>query len=212
MYMKDEQQWITEESQGVEFKGRCYFKEGRSTPHSQMRCKDGIISWRADSLKYRLHRIGECSKNPSVSVYQLVVLWEATFSFSEFYFFKDVMCLPIPWQAIDESTSPHCTECSAVSDPKWHDPGVPPPYSPDLSQNDFFVCLFPQWKALRRKHFADVEEMKHKTAETLKGIKIDKFKNVLSSGRKSQRTYCIKWRVLGKWLKFKHVRINTNFL
>ena len=28
----------------------------------------------------------------------------------------------------------------------------------------------------------------------------------------SQYGYCIKWRVLWRWLKFKHVRINTHFL
>lgn len=40
MYTQTEQQEITEESQGVEFKGRCCFKEGRNTPHFQMRYKD----------------------------------------------------------------------------------------------------------------------------------------------------------------------------
>ena len=30
---------------------------------------------------------------------------------------------------------------------------------------------------LRRKHLADVEEVKQKTAEALKGIKIEEFKN-----------------------------------
>ena len=32
-------------------------------------------------------------------------------------------------------------------------------------------------KVLKGKCFADVEEVKQKTAEALKGIKIDKFKN-----------------------------------
>ena len=32
-------------------------------------------------------------------------------------------------------------------------------------------------KVLKRKHFANVEEMKQKTAEALKGIKADGFKN-----------------------------------
>ena len=32
-------------------------------------------------------------------------------------------------------------------------------------------------KVLRGKHFADVEEVKQKVAEALKGIKINKFKN-----------------------------------
>ena len=32
-------------------------------------------------------------------------------------------------------------------------------------------------KLLKGKHFADVEEVKQKTAKALKGIKIDEFKN-----------------------------------
>ena len=49
-----------------------------------------------------------------------------------------------------------------------------PPYSPDLTLRDFF--LFPWMRnVLKGKHFADVEEMKQKAAEALKGIKIDEF-------------------------------------
>ena len=39
-------------------------------------------------------------------------------------------------------------------------------------------------KVLEGKHFANVEEVKQKTAEALKGIKIDEFKTVLSSEKK----------------------------
>ena len=52
-----------------------------------------------------------------------------------------------------------------------------PPYSPHLTPNNYF--LFPQMKTvLRGKHFADVEEVKQKMAEALKGIKTDKFKKL----------------------------------
>ena len=55
-----------------------------------------------------------------------------------------------------------------------------PPSSPNLALSDFFVCLFPRMKkVLKRKPFADVEEVKQKTVETLKCIKIDKFKHYL---------------------------------
>ena len=51
-----------------------------------------------------------------------------------------------------------------------------PSYSPNLALRDFF--LFPRMKkVLKGKHFADVEEVKHKTAEALKGIKINELKN-----------------------------------
>ena len=57
-----------------------------------------------------------------------------------------------------------------------------PPYSPTLSLSDFF--FFP-WmkKVLKGKRFANVEEVKQKMAEALKGIKINEFKTVLSSGK-----------------------------
>ena len=50
------------------------------------------------------------------------------------------------------------------------------PYLPSLAGNDF-VCLFP-WmkKVLKGKRTADVEDVKQKAAEALKGIKINKFK------------------------------------
>ena len=37
-------------------------------------------------------------------------------------------------------------------------------------------------KVLKGKHLVAVEEVKQKTAEALKGIKIEEFKNCLSSG------------------------------
>ena len=37
-------------------------------------------------------------------------------------------------------------------------------------------------KVLKGKHFTNVQEMKQKMAEALKGIKVNEFKNCLSSG------------------------------
>ena len=56
------------------------------------------------------------------------------------------------------------------------------PYSPDLSPSDF---LFPQMKkVLKGKHFADVEEVRQRTAWVLEGIKIDEFKNCSEKWKK----------------------------
>jgi hypothetical protein len=71
-----------------------------------------------------------------------------------------------------------------------------PPYSPDLAPCDFF--LFPQMKkVLKGKHFADVEEVKKKTTEALKGITLKEFqdcfkkwKTRLDRGIASNRQYC----------------------
>ena len=54
------------------------------------------------------------------------------------------------------------------------------PYSPDLALSNFFVS--PGKKSPRREMLCPVEEVKQKAEETLKGINIDKFKN-LSSGK-----------------------------
>ena len=59
-----------------------------------------------------------------------------------------------------------------------------PPYSPDLAPSDFF--LFPRMKkVLKGKYLAKVEEVKQKIAKSLKGIKIDEFKNCLEQWQKS---------------------------
>ena len=57
-----------------------------------------------------------------------------------------------------------------------------PPYS-DLTPSDFIS--FPQMKkVLKGKCFADVEEVKWKTAEALKGLKIREFKNCFKQWEK----------------------------
>ena len=68
----------------------------------------------------------------------------------------------------------------------------------------------PDEKVLKGKHVANMEETKQKTAEALKGIKIDKFKNCFKQWKK-WFSRCIKCRVLWRWLTFKHVRTNTQF-
>ena len=83
------------------------------------------------------------------------------------------MCLPFSWWVIYECTCPYHGECSAVFEQKQHDPH-------SLSSLFTWSCpkwlfnLFPQVKNVHKgKCFADVEEVKQKTAETLKSIKID---------------------------------------
>ena len=68
-------------------------------------------------------------------------------------------------------------------------PMLHPPYSPHLAPSDFFF-VSPYEKSAQREMFADVKEVKHKTAEALKGIKIDKFKNSFEQWEK-HRYQCI---------------------
>ena len=74
----------------------------------------------------RLPLLREYSRIPSVSVLQLVLLWEAMFSFSEFFFQMFSTCLPISWWVIYERTCPHCAQCSSVFDQNQHDPHASP--------------------------------------------------------------------------------------
>ena len=86
-----------------------------------------------------------------------------------------------------------------------------PPYSPDFAPSNIF--LFPQMKkVLKGKCVAKVEEMRQKKAETLKKHQNHQIQNLFwAVGKKSWLVYCVKWRVLWRWLKFKHVKINTQF-
>ena len=64
-----------------------------------------------------------------------------------------------------------------------------PPYSPNLALGDFclFVCFSRFKKVLKGDHFANVEEVKQKMAEALKGIKINKFKNCFEQWKKTSQ-------------------------
>ena len=108
---------------------------------------------------HRLLLLGECSRNPCVSVNRLTLLWEAAFSFSELGFWRlsvfahfmvgDLRAhLPTShWVLISFLTKNSIT-------PMPH-----PSYSPDLTLRNFF--LFP-WmkKVLERETFCHVEKVK----------------------------------------------------
>ena len=59
-----------------------------------------------------------------------------------------------------------------------------PPYSPDLPPIYFFVVVSQLQIILKGKCFANVEEVKQKTAEVLKGVKINKLKKCLEQWKK----------------------------
>ena len=107
---------------------------------------------------------------------------------------------------------PRCAECLAIFDQKWHDPHAPPSLFTQSCLEQHFFLFSRMKKVLKEKHIADVEEVKPKTAEALKGIKTNEFKTCFEQWEKmSQQVYWIRWRGLWRWLKFKHVRTNTQF-
>ena len=73
-----------------------------------------------------------------------------------------------------------------------------PPYSCDLTPSDCF--LFPHVKiVLKRKHFANVEEVNQKMAEALKCIKINTFKNCFEQWKKEGEGINQSTRVNDPW-------------
>ena len=95
--------------------------------------------------KHRLPPLGECSRNPSVSVYQLALLWEAAFSFSEFFLKTPSMCFRTSWWVSYVHTCPHLSECSAVFDQKRYDSHAPPSLFSWSHPKQLFL-VFPRWK------------------------------------------------------------------
>ena len=102
------------------------------------------------------------SRNPSVSVCQLVVVVGSCIQF-QWIFFEDSTHLPISWWVIYEHICPLLAECSAGFFPKRAWPPCPTlpihlisPSAIFFWGGGLFVC-FPDEKVLKGKHFADVE-------------------------------------------------------
>ena len=68
--------------------------------------------------------------------------------------------------------------------------GAHPRYSPDLALSDIFLFTWMK-KFVKGNHFADVEEVKQKMAEALKGIKIAEFKTVFEQWKRQLNKYTI---------------------
>ena len=120
----------------------------------------GIILWKVSPLYYRLPPMGECSRNLSVSVYQLALLWEAAFGFSEFFFFEDSFNMFAHFVMGDLGT--HLPTLCWVFSSFWPKTAWPPcptiPIHPVLPWPIFFVS--PNGKVLKWECFVDVEKVK----------------------------------------------------
>ena len=86
-------------------------------------------------LWYMLPSLGESSRDPPLSAYQLM-LWETEFGFSDFFWRLYQTCLPTSRWVIYKHTCLHCTECSAIFDQKQCNPCAPP---------SLFTQSHPKW-------------------------------------------------------------------
>ena len=108
-------------------------------------------------------------QSPFVSVYQLALLWEAAFRFSEYFWrlfqhvcpFCDGWFTSIPAH-IDLRVQQFLTKNSMTPVPH-------PPCSPTLASSQFFVCLFLRKKeVLKGKHFARCGRCEAKNGRSIK--------------------------------------------
>ena len=143
-------------------------------------------------------------------MYQLALLWEAAFPFSECFLKTLSTHLPISWWVTNKHTCPHCTECTAVFDPNWCDPCAPPfPFSRCRSKQ---LIIVPQdEKSPQGERVSRCGRDDKKMAEALKGIKSNEFKNCFEQWKKHLDS-CIASN--GEYFEgdsFKHVRISIHF-
>ena len=113
-----------------------------------------------------------CSRNPFVSVHQLALLWEAAFTFSEFFLEAPSTRLSISWCDLRVHL-PTPRWVSSSFQPKMEWLPAPPSLLTQSHPEQFFFSCFPGWKkTFKGKCFADMEEVKQKMAKPLKGIKL----------------------------------------
>ena len=160
----------------------------------------------------RLPQLGGCSRNPSVSLWQLALLWEAVLGFSDSFLKTQHMC---PFHDGWLPRAPAHTLLSVQQFlPKMARPQAPPSlftqsFLPETPGN--LVSVSQDEKGPPRETFCQCGRGKTKKGRSTKRHQNQQVKNCFEQWEKClcKCIDCIKWRVLWRWLKFKHVRINT---
>ena len=123
-------------------------------------------------------------------------------------FFEDSAHFPMWWWAIYECTCPHYSECSAVSDQKWHDPYVPPSLFFWSCPETFFL---PLWKSPQMEMFCQYGRGENgRSTERHQNLQIQKL--FWAVEKSVDRYIALNGQYFEGDLKFKHVRINIQFL
>ena len=132
--------------------------------------------------------LGECSRNPSVSVYQLVLLWEPAFSLVNV--FADFQCVCPFHNGWFTSISAHTAlSVQQFLTQNGMTPVPHPPYSPNLAPSKF-LC-FPGWKKPSKGNVLLMWKRWDKLQKHYKASKSMSSKPVLSSGKKCLDRYIV---------------------
>ena len=125
---------------------------------------------------------GRPLRNPSVSVYQLVVVWEAALGFSEFFFktLQNVCPFHDGWLT---SAPAYTALYSVVFDPKWNDPHASPSLVIQYHPEWLFFC-YPRWKKSSKGNILLMWKRRNKKWQKhWKASKSMSSKTVLSCGK-----------------------------
>ena len=140
------------------------------------------------------------------------MLWKAAFGFNEFFLKSLSVHLPISWWVIYNHNCPHHAECSAVFDKKMAWSPCPPLRIHSILPQSTFSFCFPGWKKSSKGNTLLMWKRWNKNSRSTKRHQNWLIQTLFWAVGKKVLIYCIKWRVFWRWLKFKCVRINTQFL
>ena len=129
--------------------------------------------------------LGECSKNPYVLVYQLALLWEAEFGFSEFFWrlFQYVCLFHYGWFTSTPAHIPMNVQHFLTKNST-----IPIPTFPIRPVLPFYLFLLMK-KSLKANILLTQKRWNKQHQKHLKGIKIDEFKNSCEQRRKCLNRY-----------------------
>ena len=137
-----------------------------------------------------------------------MLLWEAAFGFSEYLLKIHSTHLPISRWVIYEHLPTPCWVFSIFwSKTSW--PSCPNLFIHPILSQWHFLFSWMKKKSLQWKTFFWCGRGKTKMAETLKGIKINKFKNCFEQWKKVLIVVLHQMEITLKVTEVKHVRINT---
>ena len=145
------------------------------------------------------------------------MVWEAVFNFTELFWrlFQHISLFRDRW--FTSTPAPTVLNVQQFLTKNRVKPVPHPPYSSDLALSDFIFVVSPDEKSPQRETFCWCErglkkKIQQKPSRNTNRHQNRQVQNLFWAVEKSLDRYkYMNWRVLWRWLKFKHVRIDTQF-